>query len=176
MRRWSWRARFSDRCTKAGADRGRGQDVGGRGPASDERRRGDLRDESHARASAGDGEAFSRRDDAVRSFPQRLAELDVVITSSAAPEHVLTRETVRRALEARKHQPIFLIDIAVPRNIDPAVQESRARLSLRHRRSQAPGGPQPGGAARRRVSRPRRSLPKRSKGSKQSSANAKWVR
>ena len=56
-------------------------------------------------------------------FPQRLAELDVVITSSAAPEHVLTRETVRRALEARKHQPIFLIDIAVPRNIDPAVQD-----------------------------------------------------
>jgi len=55
-------------------------------------------------------------------FPQRLAELDVVITSSAAPEHILTREIVRRALEARKHQPIFLIDIAVPRNIDPAVQ------------------------------------------------------
>jgi glutamyl-tRNA reductase len=56
-------------------------------------------------------------------FPQRLAELDVVITSSAAPEHVLTRENVRRALEARKHQPIFLIDIAVPRNIDPAVED-----------------------------------------------------
>jgi glutamyl-tRNA reductase len=55
-------------------------------------------------------------------FPQRLAELDIVITSSAAPEHVLTRETVRRALEARKNQPIFLIDIAVPRNIDPAVE------------------------------------------------------
>jgi glutamyl-tRNA reductase len=55
-------------------------------------------------------------------FPQRLPELDVVITSSAAPEHILTRETVRRALEVRKHQPIFLIDIAVPRNIDPAVQ------------------------------------------------------
>jgi glutamyl-tRNA reductase len=56
-------------------------------------------------------------------FPQRLAELDIVITSSAAPAHVLTRETVRRALEARKNQPIFLIDIAVPRNIDPAVQD-----------------------------------------------------
>jgi glutamyl-tRNA reductase len=55
-------------------------------------------------------------------FPQRLAELDIVITSSAAPEHVLTRETVRRALEARKNQPIFLIDIAVPRNIDPSVE------------------------------------------------------
>jgi glutamyl-tRNA reductase len=55
------------------------------------------------------------------SFPQRLAEMDIVITSSAAPGFVLTREMVRRAIEARKHQPMFLIDIAVPRNIDPFV-------------------------------------------------------
>lgn len=54
-------------------------------------------------------------------FPQRLAEVDIVITSSAAPEYVLTRDMVRRAIETRKNQPMFLIDIAVPRNIDPAV-------------------------------------------------------
>lgn len=54
-------------------------------------------------------------------FPQRLAEVDIVITSSGAPEYVLTREMVRRAIEMRKNQPMFLIDIAVPRNIDPAV-------------------------------------------------------
>ncbi len=54
-------------------------------------------------------------------FPQRLADVDIVIASSAAPEYVLTRELVRRALEARKNQPMFLIDIAVPRNIDPEV-------------------------------------------------------
>ena len=57
------------------------------------------------------------------TFPQRLAELDIVITSSAAPAYVLTREMVRRALDVRKNHPIFLIDIAVPRNIDPAVQD-----------------------------------------------------
>ncbi len=55
------------------------------------------------------------------AFPQRLAEVDIVITSSAAPDYVLTPEMVRRAIEARKNQPMFLIDIAVPRNIDPAV-------------------------------------------------------
>jgi glutamyl-tRNA reductase len=55
------------------------------------------------------------------TFPQRLPEVDIVITSSAAPEFVLTRDMVRRAIEARKNQPMFLIDIAVPRNIDPAV-------------------------------------------------------
>lgn len=54
-------------------------------------------------------------------FPQRLAEVDIVIASSAAPDYVLGRDTVRRAIEARKHQPMFLIDIAVPRNIDPEV-------------------------------------------------------
>jgi glutamyl-tRNA reductase len=56
-------------------------------------------------------------------FPQRLAEVDIVITSSAAPEYVLTRDLVRRAIEARKNQPMFLIDIAVPRNIESAVAE-----------------------------------------------------
>jgi glutamyl-tRNA reductase len=57
------------------------------------------------------------------AFPQRLGEVDIVITSSAAPGYVITREMVRRAIETRKSLPVFLIDIAVPRNIDPAVQE-----------------------------------------------------
>ena len=55
------------------------------------------------------------------NFAGRLGEMDIVITSSAAPHYVLTPEIVRRALETRKNQPMFLIDIAVPRNIDPAV-------------------------------------------------------
>ncbi len=57
------------------------------------------------------------------SFPQRLAEMDIVVTSSAAPDFVLNPEMMRRALDHRKHRPMFLIDIAVPRNIDPAVQK-----------------------------------------------------
>jgi len=54
-------------------------------------------------------------------FPQRLAEVDIVITSSAAKGFVVTPEMIRRALDARKNHPMFLIDIAVPRNVDPAV-------------------------------------------------------
>jgi glutamyl-tRNA reductase len=54
-------------------------------------------------------------------FPHRLSEIDIVIASSAAPGYVLSRDMVRRAIEARKNQPMFLIDIAVPRNIDPQV-------------------------------------------------------
>jgi glutamyl-tRNA reductase len=47
--------------------------------------------------------------------------MDIVITSSAAPGFVLGADAIRRAIESRKSQPMFLIDIAVPRNIDPAV-------------------------------------------------------
>jgi glutamyl-tRNA reductase len=54
-------------------------------------------------------------------FPHRLAEVDIVIASSSASGYVLTRESVHRAIDARRNEPMFLIDIAVPRNIDPEV-------------------------------------------------------
>ena len=57
------------------------------------------------------------------SFPSRLQEIDIVIASSAAPGYVVTREMVRRAIEARRNHPMFLIDIAVPRNIEPDVNK-----------------------------------------------------
>ena len=53
----------------------------------------------------------------------RLADMDIVLTSSAAPTFVLTPEMVRQALAARKSRPVLLIDIAVPRNVDPAIQK-----------------------------------------------------
>ncbi len=57
------------------------------------------------------------------SMTERLPAVDIVITSSAAPEYVLTKPMMRRILEARRNRPMFLIDIAVPRNIEPAVNE-----------------------------------------------------
>jgi glutamyl-tRNA reductase len=56
-------------------------------------------------------------------FPSRLHEIDIVIASSAAPGYVLTREMVQRAIEARRNHPMFLIDVAVPRNIEPDVNK-----------------------------------------------------
>jgi glutamyl-tRNA reductase len=50
-----------------------------------------------------------------------LAETDIVITSSAAPHYVLTFEQMRQAMHQRRNRPLFLIDIAVPRNIEPEV-------------------------------------------------------
>jgi glutamyl-tRNA reductase len=52
-----------------------------------------------------------------------LKDVDIVITSSAAPHFILTKEDIKRILDARKNRPMFLIDIAVPRNVEPAVNE-----------------------------------------------------
>lgn len=56
-------------------------------------------------------------------FPQRLSEVDIVITSSGAQGYVLTRDMVQRAIESRRSEPMFFIDIAVPRNIEPIVNQ-----------------------------------------------------
>jgi glutamyl-tRNA reductase len=75
-----------------------------------------LRAEELARMFSGEVIAYDQ-------FPQRLGEMDIVVTSSAVPDFVLTPEMMRRALDLRKHRPMFLIDIAVPRNVDPAIQK-----------------------------------------------------
>ena len=53
----------------------------------------------------------------------RLEEADIVIASTAAPDFVLTAEMARAAAAGRRGRPLFLIDIAVPRDIDPAVRQ-----------------------------------------------------
>lgn len=52
-------------------------------------------------------------------FREALSQVDIVITSSGAPHYILTREDVRKVMGQRKGRPLFLIDIAVPRNIEP---------------------------------------------------------
>ncbi len=56
-------------------------------------------------------------------FAATLHEVDIVIASSGAPHYILTPSDVRRAIDARRNRPMFLIDIAVPRNIDPEVNQ-----------------------------------------------------
>jgi glutamyl-tRNA reductase len=52
-----------------------------------------------------------------------LERVDVVISSTGAPHAIVHREHVERVRRARKYRPLFFIDIAVPRDIDPAVGE-----------------------------------------------------
>ena len=57
------------------------------------------------------------------AFPAMLHEMDIVIASSGAPHFILTREEMQRVIGQRRNKPMFLIDIAVPRNIEPSVHE-----------------------------------------------------
>jgi glutamyl-tRNA reductase len=59
----------------------------------------------------------------LHDLPAHLADADIVISSTAAPTPILMADTVARALQARRRKPMFLVDIAVPRDIDPAVGE-----------------------------------------------------
>lgn len=52
-----------------------------------------------------------------------LIRADMVVSCTASPELVITRDAVRAALGRRRHRPLLLIDIAVPRDIDPAAAE-----------------------------------------------------
>jgi glutamyl-tRNA reductase len=56
-------------------------------------------------------------------FVSMLPEVDIVITSSGAPHYILHKEEMQRVIAARRNKPMFLIDIAVPRNIEPSVND-----------------------------------------------------
>ncbi len=65
-----------------------------------------------------DGEAV-----AFEKLTSAMADADIVISSSAAPEFLIGRGEVTQAVALRNGRPLLLIDIAVPRDIDPAVRE-----------------------------------------------------
>ncbi len=52
---------------------------------------------------------------------QALPEADIVISSTASPLPILGKGLVERALRQRRHRPIFMVDIAVPRDVEPEV-------------------------------------------------------
>jgi glutamyl-tRNA reductase len=54
---------------------------------------------------------------------EALESADILVSSTSSPELVLGVDDVRRALAARKGRPLLLIDLAVPRDLDPAINE-----------------------------------------------------
>lgn len=56
-------------------------------------------------------------------IPAHLAEADIVISATGSPTTLLDRPMVEKALKSRKHRPVFMVDIAVPRDIDADVAE-----------------------------------------------------
>jgi glutamyl-tRNA reductase len=68
-------------------------------------------------------EDFGGRAIDYQGFYGVLPDIDIVIASSGAPHYILTTSTMREAMGRRRNRPMFLIDIAVPRNIEPAINE-----------------------------------------------------
>lgn len=75
-------------------------------------------EKAHQLAGRFDGYAIG-----LTEIPNHLAEADIVISSTASPLPVIGKGTVESALKKRKHQPIFMVDIAVPRDIESEVSE-----------------------------------------------------
>ena len=69
-------------------------------------------------ASRFGGEAMRLAD-----MPNRLHEFDVVISCTASSLPIIGLGAVERALKARRHRPIFMVDLAVPRDIEPEVAQ-----------------------------------------------------
>ncbi len=55
-------------------------------------------------------------------LPERLAEFDAVISCTASTLPIIGLGAVERALKKRKHRPMFMVDLAVPRDIEPEVK------------------------------------------------------
>jgi len=53
----------------------------------------------------------------------QLLEADIVISSTAAPGYVITHDQVKGSMKKRKNRPLFFIDIAVPRDVEPEVND-----------------------------------------------------
>ena len=73
-----------------------------------------------ARELAGQFEALSV---SLTDLPSVLHKADILISSTASPEPVIRKADIKAALRKRRHRPMFLVDIAVPRDIDPEISK-----------------------------------------------------
>ena len=56
-----------------------------------------------------------------REFTHYLKKVDIIVTSTAAPRFIIHPEQIEEVIKERKNRPMFFIDISVPRNIDPLI-------------------------------------------------------
>ncbi len=68
-------------------------------------------------------EKFSGRARRMEELPDYLEKADIIISSTGASDYVITKSMVERIVKKRKGRPLFMVDIAVPRDLDPALSE-----------------------------------------------------
>ena len=59
----------------------------------------------------------------LNELPDQLAQHDIIVTCTASPLPILGKGMVERALKLRKHRPLFIVDLAVPRDVEAEVAE-----------------------------------------------------
>jgi len=59
----------------------------------------------------------------LNDLPERFSDFDIVITSTASQLPIVGLGMVERAIKTRRHRPIFMVDLAVPRDIEPEVAQ-----------------------------------------------------
>ncbi len=75
-------------------------------------------EKAHALAMQFNGSAI-----ALAELPKYLAKADIVVSSTASQLPILGKGSVESAIKARKHKPVFMVDLAVPRDIEPEVEQ-----------------------------------------------------
>lgn len=68
-------------------------------------------------------EQFDAQVISLQDIPNHLAKADIVISSTASPLPIIGKGMVETALKQRRHQPMLLVDIAVPRDVEAQVGE-----------------------------------------------------
>ena len=73
------------------------------------------------------GEDLARRFGAstitLNDLPEHLPAHDIVVTCTASPLPIIGKGTMERTIKARRHRPVFMVDLAVPRDVEPEVAE-----------------------------------------------------
>jgi glutamyl-tRNA reductase len=59
----------------------------------------------------------------LNELPDRLAQFDIVVTSTASSLPILGKGLLERAIKSRRHAPMFIVDLAVPRDVEPEAAE-----------------------------------------------------
>src|SRR6266566_1944265 len=72
-------------------------------------------------------ESLARRFNAesfeLRDLPERLPEYDIIVSCTASSLPIIGKGTMERTVRARRHRPVFMVDLAVPRDIEAEVAE-----------------------------------------------------
>lgn len=64
---------------------------------------------------------FNGRAVRFEDFIHEMVNTDIIICSTGASRYVLVKEQMQKVMKGRRHKPVFIIDISVPRNIDPEI-------------------------------------------------------